>query len=151
MKTRTDKTLFKKNTGCANLSRSGLVKLFPLSMALALSFSVAHAANWPQFRGPNASGVAEGAAIPIRFNIERDENVAWRTPLPGLAHAAPIIWEDTVYLATVVSTEAADLKVGLYGDIGAANDNGPQTWRLLAINKKSGEILWDKKAHEAIP
>ena len=151
MKTRTDKTLFRKNTGCANLIRTGLIQLFPLSMALALSFSVAHADNWPQFRGPAASGVAEGAAIPTRWNIERMENVAWRTPVPGLAHAAPIIWDDTVYLATVVSTEEAALKVGLYGDIAAANDNGPQTWRLVAINKKSGEVLWDKKAHEAIP
>src|SRR5687768_2577808 len=124
---------------------------FAMFVFFVVLSSAAHAAHWPQFRGPNAAGIAEGTAIPTRFNIERNENVAWRTPVPGLAHAAPIIWEDTVYLTTVVSTEEADLKVGLYGDIAAANDNGPQTWRLVAINKKSGEILWDKKAHEAIP
>lgn len=118
---------------------------------LFLTFDIA-AANWPQFRGPAASGLnQEEKPLPTEWNLDSRQNVAWRTPIPGLAHSSPIVWGDTVYLATVVSPEKADLRVGLYGDIGAANDNGPQTWRLLALDKDSGKVLWNKVAHEAVP
>ena len=107
--------------------------------------------HWPQFRGPAARGVAEGTALSAKWNISRSENVAWRTPIPGLAHASPIVWGNTIYVATVVSANVAELKVGLYGDIAPANDNGQQTWRLLALDKTTGKVLWNKVAHEAVP
>jgi outer membrane protein assembly factor BamB len=127
------------------------MKILATAAALAFCSFVGHAAHWPQFRGPSASGLAEGATLPTQWNISSSENVHWRTPIPGLAHASPIVWGDTIYIATVTTPAAAELKVGLYGDIAAANDNGPQTWRLLAVNKESGKILWNKVAHEAIP
>ena len=37
---------------------------------------------------------------------------------------APIIWDDRIYLTTVVSPTEAELKIGLYGDISSANDAG---------------------------
>lgn len=111
----------------------------------------AMAANWPQFRGPQASGVDRSAPAPVRWNVKTRENVLWRTPIPGLAHASPIIWGDRVYVLTVVGTGPADLKVGLYGDIESANDQGPQRWRLLALDKTKGTVLWEKAGHEAVP
>ncbi len=106
--------------------------------------------KWPQFRGPQASGVAE-TGIPARWNVETGENIRWQTPIPGLAHASPIIWGNRVYLATAVRPGQAALKVGLYGDIASANDQDSHQWRLIAIDKTSGKILWDKLGHEAIP
>ena len=38
--------------------------------------------QWPQFRGPDASGVAEDARLPERWS--QTENVAWKTDIPGL-------------------------------------------------------------------
>jgi hypothetical protein len=38
------------------------------------------AADWPQFRGVNATGVAEENDLPVAFNPE--QNVVWKTPLP---------------------------------------------------------------------
>lgn len=123
--------------------------ILPLFLAIRLFAAADH---WPQFRGPNASGhTSEPTSLPTEFNLDTGANVAWRTPIPGLAHASPIIWSNTVYLATVVSTEKPELRVGLYGDIAAANDNGPQAWRLLALDKHTGKILWDNIAHQAIP
>lgn len=107
--------------------------------------------EWPQFRGPGASGVDDSAALPVAWDVERKENVAWRTSIPGLAHSSPIVWGDRVYLTTVTSGREAELKVGLYGDIAAANDNDEQTWRVLALDKKSGAVVWDKEGHKAIP
>jgi outer membrane protein assembly factor BamB len=44
----------------------------------------AAAADWPQFRGPQASGVDSSAPAPVHWNIATSENVRWRTPIPGL-------------------------------------------------------------------
>ena len=38
------------------------------------------AANWPQFRGPGASGVADGQDPPITWDITDGTNVRWTTP-----------------------------------------------------------------------
>lgn len=112
---------------------------------------ILHAANWPQFRGPQASGVDASALAPVEWNVETGQNIRWRMTVPGLSHAAPIVWEDRVYVATAVRPGKADLKVGLYGDIGAANDQVEHEWRLLALDKAGGQIIWDKLGHKAVP
>ena len=123
-------------------------------LALALNLAAAErsgAGEWPRFRGPQASGVDRSATLPIEWDVKTEKNIAWRKPIPGLAHASPIIWGDRVYVTTVTSDTTGDLKVGLYGDIRSANDQGQQTWRLVALDKEKGTILWNKVGHEAIP
>lgn len=108
-------------------------------------------ADWPQYRGPSASGVASGAALPSSWNVETGENVRWHTPIPGLAHSSPVIAGDRVYVATAIASKEAELKVGLYGDIGSANDDEAQEWRLLALDKNTGAVLWNQLALKAVP
>src|SRR5215212_8521733 len=79
---------------------------------------IAHA-DWPQYRGPAASGVDSSQELATSWNVETGENVRWRTPIPGLAHSSPIVAGDRVYVATAVSPKEAELRVGLYGDIGS--------------------------------
>ncbi|HVS09136.1 MAG TPA: serine/threonine protein kinase, partial [Planctomycetota bacterium] len=55
-------------------------------LALALAPAVA-AQSWPSFRGPHATGVADGQDLPASWNVESGENVLWRAELPGLAHS----------------------------------------------------------------
>jgi outer membrane protein assembly factor BamB len=121
-------------------------------LALAIGGTTAlSAGNWPQFRGTQASGVDTNAALTTQWNVESGESVRWRAPIPGLAHASPIVWDNRVYVATAVRPGIADLKVGLYGDIKSANDQDSHQWRLLSIDLSSGKVLWDKPAHESIP
>jgi outer membrane protein assembly factor BamB len=54
-------------------------------------------------------------------------------------------------VATAVGPGDKELKVGLYGDIVPLETNGKQQWRLLAIERSSGKILWNVVAHEAEP
>jgi outer membrane protein assembly factor BamB len=110
-----------------------------------------NAADWPQFRGPQASGVDASRALPTEWNTETAKNVRWQTPLPGLGHASPIVSGDRIYVATAVGQGDAQLKVGLYGDIASVNESGPQQWGLLALERASGKVLWNVLAHEAIP
>jgi outer membrane protein assembly factor BamB len=109
------------------------------------------AANWPQYRGPNASGVDDSQQVPIEWNIENGNNIAWQTPIPGLAHAAPIIWSNRVYVATAVKPGAVALKIGLYGDIDSVQDRDPNEWRLLALDRHTGAVVWNQLAHSGIP
>jgi outer membrane protein assembly factor BamB len=135
--------------------RNFVARVLAIVALIAFSHPSAHAAdsissNWPQFRGPQASGVAE-TRTPERWNVETGENIRWQTPIPGLAHASPIIWGGSVYLATAVRPGQAELKVGLYGDIASANDQDSHQWRLVALDKTTGKVIWDKLGHEAIP
>jgi len=53
--------------------------------ALVILFLLALAAdeNWPQFRGPDSSGVASGSP-PIEWNGETGKNILWKTEIAGL-------------------------------------------------------------------
>ncbi len=120
-------------------------------LILSLVTTDLSAANWPQFRGPQASGLDTNSAAPTQWNVEHGENLAWQAKIPGLGHSSPIIWGDRIYVTTAVLPGKADLKVGLYGDIESSTDVGPQQWRLLAIDKTSGKVIWDKLGHAGIP
>ena len=122
-----------------------------LLLFLTMSGLAAAGEVWPQFRGPAASGLGTGAPTPVKWNVETGENILWKTPIPGLAHSAPIIWKDRIYVTTVVSPEEAELKIGLYGDIRSAEDKGIHEWRLIAVERSTGKVLFNKPGHQAAP
>jgi outer membrane protein assembly factor BamB len=110
------------------------------------------AQNWPSFRGPNASGVAEGQPTPLKWDVASGENLLWKTPVPGMAVSSPVVWGDRVFVSTAVSGDPnAGIKTGLYGDVKPSNDVSMHSWRLLAIDKRTGKVLWDRVAHEGVP
>lgn len=128
---------------------------------LAIALLVATAAlaqsphNWPQFRGPDALGIAVGTA-PLFWNLDTKSGPVrgqkWRTPIPGLSHSSPIIWEDRLFVATAVSASGnASLRVGLYGDGDSAKDNDVQSWKIYCLDKRTGEIVWERTAHKGAP
>ena len=108
-------------------------------------------AAWPSFRGPQASGVAEGPA-PTAWNAETAKNVLWKTPIPGLAHSSPVVWGDRVFVTTAVSTEAnPPFRHGLYGDVEPVESKPEHSWRVLALDRKTGKVLWERVAHSGVP
>lgn len=117
------------------------------------SAAVTSPANWPSFRGPDGTGVAEGQKPPLSWNVKTNEGVRWKTPIPGLGHSCPVIWENRIFVTTAISTGVADPKVriGNYGDVGSVDDTSKHRWQLLCLDRDSGEILWTKTAFEGIP
>src|SRR5215510_4284322 len=123
---------------------------------LVLSFSIliisAPAQNWPQFRGPGASGVVEGQPAAQNWNAEKAENLIWKTMVPGLAHSSPVIWGDVVFVTTAVTSAAKDeTRYGLYGDVAPVKDDPKHTWKVYALDKRTGKILWERIASEGLP
>jgi hypothetical protein len=84
--------------------------------------------DWPSFRGRGARGVSEGHPLPASWNVSPPENIRWKTPIPGLSHASPIVWGNSVFVVTAVSSRADEtLRVGLYGDIEPVEDDAAPT------------------------
>src|SRR4051812_20298421 len=71
--------------------------------------------NWPQFRGPGASGVGAGGAAPTEWDVASGKNVKWKTPVPGLGYSCPVVWGDRVFVPTAVKQGDQQVRVGLYG------------------------------------
>lgn len=125
--------------------------LMIVSGRAASADSASTTVNWPQFRGPQASGVAHGSA-PTTWNGETGANVKWKTAIPGLGHSCPIIWGDRVYVTTAISgKQDAELKVGLYGDIAPVQDDTEHSFRVYCLDKNTGKVLWDKESYKGVP
>ncbi|MCA9110753.1 MAG: PQQ-binding-like beta-propeller repeat protein [Planctomycetaceae bacterium] len=78
------------------------------------------AEDWPQFRGPNASGIStESMNPPVTFSA--DKNVEWSVEL-GKGVACPIVVDGCVY-----ETELTD--EGRFAVLGFDADTGEQLWK----------------------
>jgi len=134
-------------------SRSqALLVLCAMCAASLLAQEDTRSGNWPSFRGPQASGVADGQDLPDRWSGETGENILWQTPIPGLGHSSPIVWGDRVFVTSAVSSDpGAMFRPGLYGDGDASADRSRHRWMVYAIDKTNGEVLWDRLAYEGEP
>jgi outer membrane protein assembly factor BamB len=125
-----------------------------VGLVLLASVSAASDAGdaWPQFRGQAASGVADGAALPDAWSAVTGDGVLWKTRVPGLAHSSPVVWGDRVFVTTAVSSRAdATFKPGLYGAGTASEDVSVHKWQVLAYERGSGRLLWERTAYEGVP
>lgn len=97
--------------------------------AMVLVSVAVHAENWSRFRGPNGQGVSPESDLPIRWSST--ENVAWKTRIPGVSWSSPIVWGDSVFVTT-------------------ATEEGVSC-RVIRIDRKTGNILWDNEVHRQKP
>lgn len=77
-------------------------------------------ADWPAFRGPDGNGIATGEGYPTEWSTE--QNVKWRTPLPGPGNGSPIVIGQRVFVL-------------------CAEDQGQQR-TTYCLDRKDGKILW---------
>lgn len=106
--------------------------------------------NWPAFRGPGAAGTAEGSPV-VEWNAD-GTNILWKTAIPGRAHSSPIVWGDRVFVTTAVAAKPeGEFRHGLYGDVDSVKIETTYDWRIYALHKKTGEILWHHIATEGSP
>jgi outer membrane protein assembly factor BamB len=89
--------------------------LLPLTLALTLS-----GADWPRFRGPNGTGIAEGTLPAIDA-----KSALWKTAIPGRGISSPIIVGDKVFVQS-------------------ATDDGSKRL-LLCLDAANGKTLWTKE------
>lgn len=85
------------------------------------------AEDWPQWRGPRLDGTSSERNLPRTWSP--GENIAWKTPIPGVGHSSPIVVGGRVFVTTC-----------LVGD--KANDK-PRL--LLCLERSTGSILWQRE------
>ncbi len=103
------------------MTRLQLPKLL-LAGLLAMACATARAENWPGWRGPRGDGSSLETHVPIHWGAA--SNVLWKTTIPGLGHASPVVWEDRVFTVTAIpETESR---------------------ALLCLDRKSGALLWQR-------
>src|ERR1043165_5782373 len=108
--------------------------------------------SWPSFRGPHASGIAEGQNLPDQWNGKTGDNILWHTPIPGLAHSSPVVWGNRIFVTSAVSSDPkASFRPGLYGDGDASTDRSKHRFMIYALAKQSGKIIWEQVAYEGEP
>lgn len=127
----------------------------PLIVMIVAGVATLEAQNWPGFLGPGGAGVGQGATPPISWDVQSSRNVAWAAEMPGLGHSSPVVWGDRIFLTTAVAPGAAAQSLAL-GDVDrAGTDPAPDLirhrWQLLAIDRASGRILWQRTAHDGVP
>ena len=112
--------------------------------------------RWPSFRGANGTGLA-GSSLPVlTWNGEKGENIVWKTPIPGLGHSCPVIWDGRVFLTTAVSGDPkAVAKTGQasrrFRRAQSEADTSKHVWRVYCLDLRSGKIQWEKVACEGVP
>lgn len=92
-------------------------------IALILFTATAHVAraeNWPGWRGPRGDGSSLEKNPPTHWS--REQNIVWRTEVPGEGHSSPIVWNDKLFLTAAV--------------------RDTQERQLVCFDRQTGKVAW---------
>ena len=107
---------------------------------------------WPQFRGPGASGIGDGQGAPPVWDVAKGVNVRFKTEIPGISLSSPIVWGDRIYLTSAVGAKGdKTFRTGLYGDGTSVDDTSVHSYRLYAVDARSGKVVWEREVHKTAP
>ena len=84
--------------------------------------------NWPRWRGPEQNGHSAETKLPVKWS---DENVVWKTTLPGIGQSSPIIWGERMFLTSYLEKGKERL--------------------VFCVDRKSGKIVWQQSAWKGKP
>jgi outer membrane protein assembly factor BamB len=137
-----------------------LVLLAGISLSIGLLSSlvgIASAGNWPQWRGPDGSGISNEKNLPAEWSDTK--NIKWKAPIEGRAHSSPIVWGNRVFLTTAVEgalVPGAKAVKHMDGDkeflhpdsIGADHKH---TFKVICLDRETGKVVWEVVAWEGTP
>ncbi|HWY74573.1 MAG TPA: PQQ-binding-like beta-propeller repeat protein [Verrucomicrobiae bacterium] len=133
--------------------------------------------NWPQWRGPLATGASPTADPPTTWS--ETSNVKWKVKIPGNGSATPIVWGNRIFIQTAIpagkkpdaaekkdSPPAADSAAAnppgenasgrpkrRPGGGGMMSDKPTETYQfvLLCLDRANGNVIWQKIVREEVP
>jgi outer membrane protein assembly factor BamB len=120
-----------------------------LALGLTATLGVSGAANddryWPQWRGPQATGVSTSAKPPLTWS--ETSNVRWKKEIPGRGAGTPVIWENQIFLSTAIPVGVSEAEAH------AARGTSPSLHRyvVMSLDRKDGRVLWERVAREEPP
>lgn len=103
-----------------------------VSVLLPAATAPGASADWPQFRGPGATGTTQAKGLPLTWGD--DKNVVWKATLPGPGASSPIVLGERVYLTCFTGFATSSREPGEMSQLKR---------HLLCLNVADGQILWD--------
>ena len=80
------------------------------------------AGNWPAWRGPTRTAVADDDTFPTKWSAT--ENVRWKVPLPEPGNSTPVVWGNRIFITQPLAKE--------------------KKRTLMCLDRKNGKLLWQK-------
>ena len=81
----------------------------------------APAENWPCWRGPRCDSTSADKSAPVQWD---GTSLSWKTAVPGVGHASPIVWGDRIYTVTAFPDKLQRV--------------------LLCFDRTAGNLLWQE-------
>ena len=107
--------------------------------------------DWPQWRGPDATGVAPWAQPPTEWS--ETNNVRWKIALAGKSHSSPIVVGERVFLQT--AAPIGETLPAVQDQAPGVHDSVPVNHRfeysIQAMNRTNGGVLWKRVLREEFP
>jgi len=108
--------------------------------------SAGQADNWPQFRGPNGSGISTETNLPSEWGP--DKNIAWKVKNLGVAWSSPIVWGNRLFLTTAVpeaKIERPSPRTHLRDDESVL-EKVSYRWEVHCLDAVTGRTNWNRVA-----
>jgi outer membrane protein assembly factor BamB len=128
-----------------------------LGLGLSVLCVASLSADWTNWRGPNANGVAPDKTLPLRWSAT--ENVAWKAAIAGAGVSTPIVSGDRVYVTSQLGAgvrregnhprlvQGADAEA--QGERALTVDKAADPSRTIfvveAFNRATGARLWERR------
>ncbi len=130
------------------------LRLTLVSLLTFLTFEQcsAQSSQWPRFRGVNANGVApDNTNLPTTWSTT--EHVNWVADVPGSGWSGPVVWDDKVFLTSVISDEGnTKPEKGLYLGQGVREpEKGIHHWMVYCFDINTGDQIWKQESHAGLP
>jgi outer membrane protein assembly factor BamB len=84
--------------------------------------------DWPRWRGPQQNGHTADMNLPTKWS---EQDIAWKTSLPGIGQSSPIIWGERIFLTSALEKGKTRL--------------------VFCVNRKTGQIEWQHIAWQGDP
>lgn len=140
-------------------------QLLMVTTAITALIATTSAADWPHWRGPHATGVADERTVPTRWSAT--ENVVWKARLGGLGVSTPIVFGDRIFVTSQIGAgtrrpgnhprlvqsgnAAAAGEQALGAERSGSGDAGDgKTFFLVeAFNRADGRRVWERRVEAA--
>ncbi len=139
------------------LARLALV----LTLAAVVPAGLSAQSNWPQFRGLEGGVAGNNPVLPDTWGP--DENIVWRIDVPGRGWSSPIVWDDHVFITSVINTSGVETPIKPLSQYQSRSFDGPMTgadlemptvplrWVLYDVDFETGVVRWERTLHTATP
>jgi outer membrane protein assembly factor BamB len=112
--------------------------------------------SWTQWRGPNGSGIAADASVPLEWDATTGRNILWKTEIEGRGHSSPVAWGDRLFLTTAIEGEVIPgakapphmMEGEEFKHPDAVGADRSHILEVIAVDRTTGAVVWSKVAYE---